>query len=399
MCVQEAKGEQTSRPLDSVWSKDLVLLCCANLILFMGLYFLVPTLPLYLLKLGGAQRDVGFVMGGYTIAALFMTAIAGWLSDRYGRKKVMLSGLATMLAVSLLYWVADSVPSVALTRVLQGLAYGAAITAAAATVAAIVPVSHMARGIGYYTVTGTLAMGVAPIIGIWLAGRFGYSVLFAVVSSMMVVALLCSLPVRSVRVRARKNHSPIAQIVPNMLEKAALLPAVVTFFACLTTSALLYFIALYAAHLHIANGAGLFFAVYALFMVISRLSGRWADRGGSSKVILIGLLSMFAGIMAIVFSHTMIGFLLAGALYGIGNGFCLPTLQALAVRNVSADRHGAATGTYYVAMDMGVGVGAMVWGFVAQALGYRIMYLTASIPITLAGVIYYRFRGTARASS
>jgi MFS family permease len=152
-------------------------------------------------------------------------------------------------------------------------------------------------------------------------------------------------------------------------------------------------ITLYAANLGIGN-VSLFFAANSLFMAISRpLSGRWADRGGSTAVILIGLLSLFAGMIAISLSHGIVGLLLAGALVGFCSGFSMPTLQALAVRDVPADRRGAATGTYFVAFDMGFGVGAVVWGLVVQASGYRGMYLTTLVPLTLAGAIYFWLEG------
>ena len=65
------------------------------------------------------------------------------------------------------------------------------------------------------------------------------------------------------------------------------------------------------------------------------------------------------------------GFLVAGIFNGFGFGFCAPTLQALAVRRAPTNRWGAATGTFFAAFDMGYGLGAIVWGFVAEAIGYQ----------------------------
>jgi MFS family permease len=150
-----------------------------------------------------------------------------------------------------------------------------------------------------------------------------------------------------------------------------------------------YFIALYADSLHLGN-VGFFFAVYSLFMVLSRpFSGRWADRGGSNSVIAIGLTALLFGMILVSRSHAMPAFLLAGSLLGIGFGFSIPTLQAFAVRYVPPHRRGAATGTYFAGFDMGFGVGAIVWGFVGELAGYRAMYLTTLIPLAIAAIIYY----------
>jgi MFS family permease len=306
-------GPTTGR-LDSIWTRNFVLLCFANLSLLLGVQLLLPTLPLYLLKIGGTQRDVGFVMGAYTIGAMFMRAVSGWLSDRYGRKNVMISGLAMMAAVSVLYWGADDVSYVTVVRAFHGIAFGLASTAVGAIVADSLPVARMAEGIGYFGLTAPLSMGVAPIIGLWLVNRFSYPALFIAVGAMTMLTLLLSLPVRSARVHLSVSGSSIAETLSNLVEKAALLPSIIIFFLSLINSAVMYFIATFAANLDIGN-VGLFFAASSLFMVISRpISGQWADRGGSTAVIFIGFVCLSAGMIAIGLSRTIVGFLLAGAL-------------------------------------------------------------------------------------
>ena len=320
---QRNGGRPTGPPSEPIWNRNFVLLCYVNLVLLLGVQLLLPTLPLYLIKIGGAQRDVGFVMGAYTIAAMFMRAISGWLSDRYGRKRIMVMGLAMMVAVTILYWVAKTVPFVAVVRALHGISFGIAGTAIAAIIADSLPAPRMAEGIGYFGLTVPLSMGVAPAIGISLVNSFGYSVLFIVLSGAAVITFVPSLLVKSARNESFVPAASVRETLSNLLEKAALLPSLVMFLLSLVNSAIVYFIALYGAGLELGN-VGLFFASNALFMVISRpLSGRWADRGGSTAVIVIGLLSLLAGMISIAFSYTMAGFLLAGALVGFGFGLFL----------------------------------------------------------------------------
>jgi MFS family permease len=254
------------------------------------------------------------------------------------------------------------------------------------------PTSRVGEGIGYFGLTSTLSMALAPMIGLWLVGTFSYPVLFVVVSVMTMLTLLCSVPVRSTYVRASAPASSVGRAMANLWERTALLPSVVMFFLSFVNGAVMYFIAVYASDLGVSN-VGLFFAAGSLTMIISRpISGRWADRGGTGMVILIGLLCLVAGITLIGLSRTIMGFLVAGLFNGFGFGFCAPTLQALAVRHAPGNRRGAATGTYYAAFDMGYGLGAILWGFVAEATGYQTMYFITLIPLALAGATYYRFR-------
>ena len=116
MAKKEGKDRRVQDP-SSIWTGNFALLCLASLSLLVCAQVLLPTLPLYVLKIGGTQRDVGFVMGAYTIGATIMRTLAGWLSDRYGRKRVMISGLVMMAAVTVVYRAADNVLFVGTIRV------------------------------------------------------------------------------------------------------------------------------------------------------------------------------------------------------------------------------------------------------------------------------------------
>jgi len=63
--------------LNSIWNKNFVLLCIANLMLFMSMQLLLPTLPLYIIDIGGSKQDVGYIMGAYTLGATLMRFLAG----------------------------------------------------------------------------------------------------------------------------------------------------------------------------------------------------------------------------------------------------------------------------------------------------------------------------------
>ncbi len=382
----------TKEQAESVWTGDFFLLCLANSSLFLSLLLLLPTLPLYLLQIGGTRRDVGYVMGAYTLGAMLMRSVAGWSLDRYGRKKIIILGLMMMFAVTVLYRLADGVPSITVVRAFHGLTFGLAGTAIGTAATDSLPTTRVGEGIGYFGLTSTLSMALAPMIGLWLVDKFSYPALFTVVSVMTMLTLFCILPVRTAHVQVSATDSRGRGSLANLLERDALLPSMVMFFLCLVNAAMVYFIALYAAELRIGN-VGLFFAANALTMVISRpVSGRWADHGGIHTVILVGLLALVAGIAAIGLFHTVTGFVVAGVLSGFGFGFCAPTLQAVAVRHVPTNRRGTATGNYFAAFDMGYGVGAILWGFVAEATGYQTMYFIALIPLAVGGATYYRFR-------
>jgi len=377
----------------TIWTRNFILLCFANIALFMSVQVLLPTLPLYLFKIGGSQQDVGYAMGAYTICAMVMRPIAGWLVDTYGRKKIVTLGMVLMLAISGLYRIATQPLMIIVIRGLHGLAFGIVGTAIGTIVADSLPAARFTEGMGYFGLTSSLSMAVTPIIGFWLADNLGYSVLFLWISVMSLVALLLSLPVKGKKIPINASARSVTDIWINLLEKSSIPASSVMFLLAAVYGSVLSFISLYASESGI-NNLGLFFTAMALSMLISRpLSGRWADRGGTNKVIYIGHIAIFSGSLIISLSHSLGVLMIAGAVFGFGIGFCMPTLQALAVRYVPVDRRGAATGTFFIALDLGIGLGTILWGYVAAASSYQTMYLATLIPIIMAGVLYYKLKG------
>lgn len=399
MTVQLKGGQQVEAGLmmgqaDALWTRNFILLCLANLTLFINMQVLLPTLPLYLVEIGGGYRDVGYVMAAYTIGAVVIRPFAGWLVDTYGRKKFVILGMLMVLLACALYGFATNLSFLMGIRAFHGLAFGMVTTALGTIVADSLPAARFGEGMGYFGLTASLSMALAPVIGLWLVGEYGYPVFFVTVGLLAVLAFGCSLLIRSAGVPApvKPPGGPGLGGGISLLEKVALPASAVMFFLAFTYGAVLSFIALYAAELNV-NNIGLFFSALAVTMIVSRpISGRWSDRGGTNMVLLIGHVVVFAGMLVVGFSSTDAGFIWAGALIGVGFGFCIPTLQALAVRPARADRRGAATSTFFVAFDLGLGIGTIIWGYVAEAAGYRVMYLLTLLPLVFAGLIYYRIR-------
>lgn len=389
---QQPEDRREMEPPASIWTRNFILLCLSNLMMFMSMHLLLPTLPVYLLEIGGAQKDVGYVMGAYTICAMATRPITGWLVDSYGRKRIMIFGMVMLLACSTLYKLATSVSLLMMIRGSHGMAFGIVSTAVGTIVADSLPAARLGEGMGYFGLTTSLSMSLAPIIGFWLVEKSGYSALFIAVAILALLAFFCSLSLPAAHLPIRTSDSSMTGIWSNLLEKTALPASGVMFFLAVVYGSVLSFISLYAVELGITN-IGLFFTALALSMLVSRpVSGRWTDHNGTNIVLLIGHLTLLIGMGAIVLSHTIMGFLLAGTALGIGFGFCISTLQALSVRHAPTHRRGAATATFFVSFDLGIGLGTVFWGYLAEATSYQVMYLATLIPLALAGAIYYRHR-------
>ena len=155
---------------------------------------------------------------------------------------------------------------------------------------------------------------------------------------------------------------------------------------------------------------GIFFIVYALCLVVTRpISGKLADRFGSARLLIIGVVCFALSYVALSLAHDMAGFILAAIIGSAGFGCCAPLLQSMALASVPASRRGAASNTAFTGLDLGILVGPIIGGFVVDALmpatqslaiAYADMWLIMLVPAagTFAIALWWNFRGRARAS-
>jgi MFS family permease len=386
------ENTMTAQVPAAIWTRNFTSLCFANLMFFMSAHMITPTLPLYLQQIGGGSRDVGYVMGAYTIGALVMRPLAGKLVDSLGRKKVVLSALLLAAVISIFYQYAADVKALLVIRGLHGVAFGVVGTALGTIAADLLPTERFSEGMGYFGVMASLSLAVTPMVGFWLVVTAGFSVLFTAVVLATVIAFGLSLMVKSTDHLIVKHDIPVTAVWPGLLEKKALPAAGIMFCITVIYGAVLSYVALFAAEQGVPN-IGPFFTAVALSMLVTRVySGRLSDRGGTDRVLLVAHLALFLALVTLGLSTAVTHFLVAGGLFGLGFGFFIPTLQAMAVRGVPANRRGAATGTFFIAMDLGFGLGTILWGFVAEYTGYSNMFFATLVFLVLAAGLAWRAR-------
>lgn len=370
---------------EPLWTSSFIFLSLSNLSLFIAFQMLLPTLPVYVQQLGGTEAMAGLVIGVFTVSAVLIRPLAGLMADIYGRQLPFFLGLG-IFALSVFGY--NWVPTVALLlalRFLHGLGWGLAGTSAGTVAADIVPKNRLSEGMGYFGLASTLAMAIAPAIGLWVIKTLGFSLLFYSSTGLTLLALALAM-----LIKYRKNLPPATR--PGLLEPSAFGPSLVIFLVTMTYGAIVSFIALDAGQKGISN-IGIFFTIYALTVALVRpVAGVWADRFGSDVAIVPGLILVGAAMLVLSQAKSLSTFLVAAGMYGLGFGAVQPSLQALVVRDLPPQRRGTANGTFYTAFDLGIGVGSTLWGALAQGTGYDLMYLIAALPGFLALPAYLFLR-------
>ena len=383
--------ESSSR--DRIFTRDFSLVVLANLFSYSSMYLLLATLPLYVVAIGGTVSDAGVVLACFTLSAVIVRPLVGRLSDRRAKKGIMLAG-AVMLAVSsLLYEPAHSVPLVMAVRVFHGVGWAAFGTAASALAAELAPLPRRGEAMGYFGVGMNVAMAIGPALGVFLVGRTGYGALFLTAMVMASAAALITAGIRE----PRRDHGAAAHQFGwrSFILPSAVFPSAVLFTNALTYASVVALLPLFAEEAKLGN-PGLFFTVFSVVVLVLRGPlGRVSDRRGRVAVIAPGLLFTFVALLVLSQAKSEVMLLVVAVLYAIGVGAAQPTLMAMTVDRAKPQERGAAMGTFTTAMDLGIGVGSVVWGVVAQTLGFPAMYVAASL-MGLVGVALL-LAGAARA--
>lgn len=375
-----------------LWSRNYVLALVVGFFLSMVFYMLMTSMALYAFREFGADQFLsGLAASIFVVGAVIARLFAGALVDRLGRRRVMLVTLVLSALAALAYFAAGSLVLLLVIRLVHGIVFGAAHTAASAIVQSLIPASRRGEGTGYYGGTVTLATAVGPFIAVLVTRSGGYSGVFVASVAGTFLALCAGIVLRAPADATQPlAKSPSRRHRQGLIEMAAV---PIGSFALVTTiafSGVVAFVNSYAEQIQLTSAAAVFFLVYAGVVVVLRpFVGRLQDTGGDNIVMYPAtvLLAAGLGVLAITTNGAML--LLAAALLGAGWGTTHSACQAIAVARVPITRVGRSVSTYFLLADVGMGLGPVVLGLLVGPLGFRGMYGVLAAAIVLLGLPYY----------
>lgn len=393
MSRDASAGRGSTLQREPIFTSDFVLVCLTSFASFMAMHFLLPTLPLYVKGLGGLDTDVGLILGVYSLSALASRFVAGPLLDLWGRKWPLLVGAFLYTIAMLLYNATSTVPSVIALRLFHGFGFGIVTTACSALAADLAPAKRRGEAMGYFGNFASIAMAIGPAIALWLIELpglplAGFPLLFTVSSAIAVLELLFVSRIRESGHSGGKRPALAGGLnLASAFCRDAFPIAFAMLFAAFTQGAILSFVPIYLSTEN-PQTVPLFFLAYATVMAVSRpFVGTLADRFDRRLVAIPLMLFCACGVALFAVEPSVTVAMLSAVIFGVGYGALNPTLLALVVDVVKPRERGAAMGTFMAAIDIGIGVGSIILGLVAQSYGYRALFLTAGA-VGFAGVAY-----------
>ena len=393
---------------EKLWNSDYCKVMAGNFMLFFAFYVLTPLLPLYLSEHFGATKDmIGMVLSGYTVTALMFRPFSGCVVDSFPRKTVLLVCYGAFAIFFAGYLAAGTLLAFTILRTLHGGPFGA-LTVANSTVAIdVLPSSRRTEGIGFYGLSNNLSMAIAPSVGIWLYNTtHSFELLFWVA---LVVAFIGWGIESRVKIRKSVADAPALKFQFSwdrffLLRGWLIGLNMVCFGFCF--GVLSNYIAIYGKEtLGITGGTGTYFLLCAMGLMMSRIQGRKAlgrgllthNAGEGMLISLVGytifiLLPTLASVMPASYSFlTFVGYYGSALLIGLGNGHMWPAFQNMTINVAPNSQRGTANSTILVSWDVGMGLGVLLGGVIAEYMGYDAAFWAVAV-VNAVGVIMYFMR-------
>lgn len=379
---------------DTLWNANFIKVNLANFLLFFAFYLLMPLLPLYLSETFHTTKDViGAVLSGYVIAALLCRPFSGYIVDSFPRKQVLMVCFFLFFIFFAGYLIAGSLLLFTIIRTLHGAPFGA-LTVANSTVAIdVLPSSRRSEGIGYYGLSNNLAMATGPTVAVYIysaTSNFDLLFWFALIIAGLGLAVDASLKLKPRPLQPRKQALSLDRFFLTIGWRLFLSMVAFGFsYGVLST-----YLAIYGKErMGITGGTGTFFLLLAGGLMLSRLQGASSLRKGRiTHNASIGMLTSLVGYTIFVALPNMWGYYGAAILIGLGNGHLWPAFQNMFINLATNAQRGTANSTLLVAWDVGIGLGVVAGGVVAEHLGYSAAFWTA-VAVNLAGVCGYFVQG------
>jgi len=355
-------------------------------------------LPLYIQQVGGTEVEIGFVMGLYSGVGIVCQPLIGPWVDVIGRRPFMLLGVVLNVSASLLAAVAGGVGLLALVRVVQGLAFSTFFVGAFSYVVDIIPPAQRGWALGIYGVSGFVATAFAPLVGEWIVRRAGFRTLFLLSAALAALTAVMVWPMRE------SPRDTVLRLAPGRmraaLEDVVRLPMLVSVFFGLGAGTVFAFMPTFAEELGVTT-LSLFYTGYAGAAIAVRVTGgRLIDTRGRRAVIVPSMFVQAAGTLLLAALGVLVtrssatpvvpSLVLAGLISGGAHGFLYPGLAALVTDDTPAERRAAVVGLFSAMFLVGQTTGAFLFGWVAHAAGYAVMWSALTVLLTLGGAISTR---------
>ncbi len=342
------------------------LLCVSNFLFSASFSMMIPELPGFLTKLGGAEYK-GLIIALFTLMAGISRPFSGKLTDTVGRVPVMIFGSLVCVACSLLYPVLTTVSGFLLLRFFHGFSTGFKPTATSAYGADVVHESRRGEALGALAIGYTLGSSIGPLGGSYLVMNFSYNIMFYVSACCALGSVIILYNIKETLPNPQKFSVGILRIKKTeIFDETSVKPAIIMLLLCFSIGCVLTLSPDLSESVGMHN-KGFFYACYTVASLLIRIiAGKASDKYGRVIVLILSSITMVIAMTVLSFAHSVTMVIVSASILGFSVGMNGPTIMAWTVDLCKPQNRGRAVASVYIALELGIGSGAIISGWIYQ---------------------------------
>ena len=364
----------------------------------MGVSSIAPAFPRIAEDLGLSSREVGLLLTVFTVPGIFLAPILGFLSDRLGRKQIVVPALLLFGAAGSACAFTESFPALLLLRFIQGVGAASLTSLSVTLLGDLYEGANRERAVGYNASALSIGTASYPVIGGALAAiGWRYPFLLSLIAVPIAVGVLLFLPVP----KPGGDGAIVGQI--GAVLRNARRRGIIT----LSILAILVFVLLYGAYLaympflleeRFGAPSPLVGAVMATMSVATALvasqHGRIAAHLSTGWILTLGFLCYSGALLVIPMMPTIALVPVGTLIYGTAQGLTIPTIQSQIAGRAPMELRGATVAANAMAIRLGQTLGPLLTGFVYAAGGVRsVFFAAAAVPVVMLAVLWSTAEG------
>ncbi len=368
--------------------KELILVVLAGTIVIMGLGFIIPLFPIYVAEMGASNFQLGLIVSGFTISQFFVQPFFGGLSDRFGRKPFMVGGMACYGLVAFLYVFAKDLFHVFLIRLLHGVGAGMIRPALSAFVIDQSPVERRGETIGLLSAVEMLGFAIGPFLGGMLYSLGGMSLPFLSCSALAFLAMGTIWVI--IKEKAPGFETGRLSWVKRYGFSSFRLPDIrllclIGFAEAFVWGTIITLLPVIASQMGVPPEkiGWLFSSYFIVYILLQRPVGRWSDRQGRKKPILLGMTIYTLAVLLLSQGGNLLFLIFVLAIAGAGLGIYSPSVRVAVADLSSEEVRGASLGFFFTTRMVGFFLGPNVSGMMADRFGQGFPFLVGAAGLAL----------------
>lgn len=362
------------------------------IVAFLDTFIQLPIITPYSLELGASLALTGSIVAVYSLTNMVGNVIGGHWIDRFGRKKMLLTGMTAVFLILLLYPFAKSGEQLFAIRFIHGLAGGILIPAAFAYIGDQTSKGTRGKTMAFTGASIGTAAIIGPAIGGIMAARSKIEYVFIFVSILFFITVLLIMKfVKETFVSTDRGKFNFKDFIP-LLKHPLMIQASLAAFALMVSNGTLAF----ALPLNVeamgltTESTGMLLSTFGIVALIVFLTpiNRIYDRFSPISLVMAGLGLVGIALILLSFLTSFMGSFGAMIIYGLGFSFIFPSMNRIVADASTQVDRGKAYGIFYAFFSLGVVAGSSISGAVAQFAG--LPFIVGAIIMLLTVIVLWK---------